>query len=405
MIIYLLYWGYTGSDVPNLRFPKYSNTIKIWKCSDFLKFFSTNSLSWDQLSYINKSNIVNLHYGLIHNGAPTLINCDKYHLPFIQSRIKNFTLCKNGDVIFADASEDTNDICKPVELVNTSNSKVVAGLHTIHARDIKNLTTLGFKGYLFSSYNFHKQVYRLTQGTKIFSININNFNNLYVGIPSIEEQNDIVSLLSKIDERIRTQNKIIKNLMLQINYIKYKLFKNYITEYSNSIKHKFDEMFIAYKKLNTSNLQQYTIGKNGIKIISNIPIYSTNSHIVFEPNSLILGLGIEEIGISINTTGCCSPIYKTYKINNSIVNTLFLSIFVNKYFFMLKNYVTKKSTRRNFEFDYKSLTNITFTLPKIEIQKKDALMIEKFYIKLQKEKDILSLYKKQKAYLLQNMFI
>ncbi len=250
-----------------------------------------------------------------------------------------------------------------------------------------------------------RQFIKYASGSTFLEISNNEIKKTKCSIPDTEEQKYIVSFLSKIDERIQTQSKIIEDLMLQINYIKYKLFKNYITEYSNSIKHKFDEMFIAYKKLNTSNLQQYTIGKNGIKIISNIPIYSTNSHIVFEPNSLILGLGIEEIGISINTTGCCSPIYKTYKINNSIVDTLFLSIFVNKYFFMLKNFVTQKSTRRNFEFDYKSLTNITFTLPKIEIQKKDALMIEKFYIRLKKEKDILSLYKKQKAYLLQNMFI
>jgi len=163
-----------------LRFSKYSEIIKLWRCSDFLKTFSTNSLSWDQLSYIDESEFKNLHYGLIHNGAPTLINCEEYQLPFMQSKIKNYTLCKNGDIIFADASEDTKDICKPVEFINIANNKVVSGLHTIHARDIKELTVIGFKGYLFSSYNFHKQVHRLTQGTKIFSINPGNFKEMYV---------------------------------------------------------------------------------------------------------------------------------------------------------------------------------------------------------------------------------
>ena len=149
-----------------------------------------------------------------------MIDCEEYLLPFIQGELKNYTLCKDGDVIFADASEDTKDICKPVEFINTSKTKVVSGLHTIHARDIRNLTVIGFKGYLFSSYNFHKQVHRLTQGTKIFSINPGNFKEMFVGIPSAEEQSDIVNLLNKIDKRINTQSKIINKLESLICSIK-----------------------------------------------------------------------------------------------------------------------------------------------------------------------------------------
>ena len=90
---------------------------------------------------------------------------------------------------------------------------------------------------------------------------------------------------------------------------------------------------------------------------------------------------------------------------HEIVDTLFLNIFANDYFSMIKNRVTQKSTRREFEFDYKELAKTLFTLPDIEIQKRDAQIVNKFYFKLQKEKDILELYKKQKAYLLKNMFI
>ena len=79
-------------NVPNLRFAKYSYIIKKWRCSDFLNTFSTNSLSWGQLSYIEESELQNLHYGLIHNGAPTLIDCEEYLLPFIQGELKNYIL-------------------------------------------------------------------------------------------------------------------------------------------------------------------------------------------------------------------------------------------------------------------------------------------------------------------------
>ena len=109
---------------------------------------------------------------MIHVGLPTLLNLKESKLPTIKegNEPKSYTLCINGDVAFADASEDTNDVAKAIELVETDGQKVVFGLHTIHGRDNKGLTEDGFKGYLFSSKVFHDQIRRIAQGTKVFSI-------------------------------------------------------------------------------------------------------------------------------------------------------------------------------------------------------------------------------------------
>ena len=183
------------------------------KVSDLLDFYSTNSLSWDKLEY-GTTNIQNLHYGLIHVGLPTMVDIDKDNLPnIIDGNVpKNYELCKEGDVVFADASEDTNEVAKAVEYYNLNGKKVVCGLHTIHGRDNKNKTVVGYKGYAFSSMSFHHQIRRIAQGTKIYSINSKNFSECYVGIPSKEEQKKIADLLRLIDERIATQNKIIEDL-------------------------------------------------------------------------------------------------------------------------------------------------------------------------------------------------
>ena len=52
-----------------------------------------------------------------------------------------------------------------------------------------------------------------------------------------------------------------------------------------------------------------------------------------------------------------------------------------------------------------ALKKIKLYIPSLEIQNKFVNKLSCFDKKIQKEKDILSLYKKQKAYLLQNMFI
>ena len=191
-----------------------------------MDFYSTNSLSWDKLEYDTDA-IQNLHYGLIHVGLPTMVDLSKDKLPNIVSGNipKNYELCKEGDVAFADASEDTNEVAKTIEFYNLNGKEVICGLHTIHGRDNQRKTVVGYKGYAFSSTAFHHQIRRIAQGTKIYSINSKNFSECYIGIPSKEEQKKIATLLRMIDARIVTQTKIIDRLQT--------LIKGNCTEYSS----------------------------------------------------------------------------------------------------------------------------------------------------------------------------
>ena len=200
-------------NVPHLRFPEFTGEWEKCKVSDLLDFYSTNSLSWEQLEY-DTNTVMNLHYGLIHVGLPTMIDLAKDKLPNIKegNMPKNFEMCKEGDVAFADASEDTNEVAKTVEFFKIAGKNVVCGLHTIHGRDNKHKTIVGFKGYAFLSAAFHNQIRRIAQGTKIYSISTKNFSECYIGLPSKPEQTKIATLLRLIDERIATQNKIIEDL-------------------------------------------------------------------------------------------------------------------------------------------------------------------------------------------------
>ena len=200
-------------NVPNLRFPEFTEEWKKVRVSNLLDFYPTNSLSWEQLDYSN-GQIKNLHYGLIHKGLPTMVDASSDLLPYIKEEIvpKSYTLFKEGDVSFADASEDTNDVAKAIEILNCNGQQIVSGLHTIHGRDNTDQTVIGYKGYAFASESFHKQIRRIAQGTKVFSVSVRNFDETYIGVPSKDEQAKIAKLLIAIDKRIATQNKIIEDL-------------------------------------------------------------------------------------------------------------------------------------------------------------------------------------------------
>ena len=187
---------------------------------DFMQFYSTNSLSWEQLSY-ESGRMNNLHYGLIHIGLPTMTDCKDNTLPYIQAPFipKQFTICKDGDIAFADASEDTEEVGKAIELYNTGSMDVVCGLHTIHGRDIMGLTVVGFKGFAFNSKYFHDQLRRLAQGSKVYSITAENIKNCYIYVPEVTEQRRIVGLLLCLQDKIKCAERELNSYEMQKQFM------------------------------------------------------------------------------------------------------------------------------------------------------------------------------------------
>ena len=189
----------------------------------FMQFFPTNSLSWEQLSY-KEGAIRNLHYGLIHGLQTRGINSAS--LPMIKNEAipKQYTLCQVGDVAFADASEDTGEIAKSVEFVDTIEGDTICGLHTIHGREIKNRTVVGFKGFAFNSCYFHNQIKRLAQGTKEFSITANNLSSCYVYLPDLETQKAIVNLLKTYEAKLLVNKRLLEHYEKQKQYLLRQMF-------------------------------------------------------------------------------------------------------------------------------------------------------------------------------------
>ena len=109
--------------VPKLRFPEFVEDGE-WietKLSNIYHFLVTNSFSRAQLNY--KEGIVkNIHYGDIHTKFSTQFDISKEQVPFINpsiplANIKAQNYCKVTDILFADASEDTKDIGKRIEII------------------------------------------------------------------------------------------------------------------------------------------------------------------------------------------------------------------------------------------------------------------------------------------------
>ncbi|TSE05867.1 restriction endonuclease subunit S [Aquimarina algiphila] len=173
---------------------------------DVLTFISTNSFSRNDLNY-EEGEVYNIHYGDIHTKFKSNFHLSSEEVPFINSnislsKISDEKLCILGDVVIADASEDYNDIGKAIEIINTNNQKIVAGLHTFLGRDFENSTIVGFKCYLFQTDYIRKQIMRIAQGISVLGISKKNLSKISFELPCKEEQQKIADFLSAIDNKI-----------------------------------------------------------------------------------------------------------------------------------------------------------------------------------------------------------
>lgn len=210
-----------GETVPKYRFKEFENDGD-WVLEPFHKVYNllvTNSFSREFLNYENGT-VKNIHYGDIHTKFSTLFDISKERVPFINpdisiERIREECYCLEGDIIFADASEDLNDVGKSIEIVNLNGEKLLSGLHTLMARQIDKKLEVGFGGYLFKSDRIRNQIQKEAQGAKVLGISGTRISNIEIYYPkNPKEQQKIASCLSSLDALITAQAEKIAQLEL-----------------------------------------------------------------------------------------------------------------------------------------------------------------------------------------------
>jgi len=341
-----------------------------------------------------------LHYGLIHKGLPTQVDVSENSLPTIKEEYipKKMSLCQNGDIAFADASEDTNDVAKCIEFANCEGQKIVCGLHTIHGRDTQNKTITGYKGYAFSARAFREQIRRLAQGTKIYSISSGNFSECYIGIPTKAEQNKIASLLLAVDQRIATQIKIIEDLKKLKSAIRAKLFSQIETSCESNIE--------IRDMLNYEQPSEYIVQSTEYSDEYETPVLTANK-------AFILGYTDEKFGIY--DKGECiilddftmdvKYVSFPFKVKSSAIKILTPKPGVDLYF--MYEYIqymglVSEEHKRHYisEIEPISIAHISFNE-----QCAISNILRSIDNRIEVSNLELSLYNKQKQYLLSQMFI
>ena len=195
-------------NVPHMRFPEFSGEWKETTLGKISEITKGSGISKDQLSEQGSPCIL---YGELY----TKYKSEIIKLVYSRTESDSSSLVKSkaNDVIIPCSGETAIDI-STARCVPFNNILLGGDLNIIRLKHDDG----GFFAYQLNGAR-KKDIARVAQGVSVVHLYGENLKHIRVYHPAIEEQKKITRLLSLIDERITTQNKIIEKLQSLISGI------------------------------------------------------------------------------------------------------------------------------------------------------------------------------------------
>ncbi|WP_315320786.1 restriction endonuclease subunit S [Prevotella aurantiaca] len=171
-----------------------------------------------------------IHYGQIYTYYGTYAYKTKSFVS--QKFAQNARKAKYGDLVIATTSENDEDVCKAVAWLGTKEIAVSSdACFYSHTMDSK------YVAYYFQTEQFQKQKRSFITGTKVRRVNVKDLAKIKIPIPSLSEQQRIVSILDKFDTLI---NSISEGLPKEIELRRkqYEYYRNALLSFNHISEHK-----------------------------------------------------------------------------------------------------------------------------------------------------------------------
>lgn len=390
--------------VPNLRFREFSFPWHQTSIKDLLSFQNGINGAPEQygkgIKYISVGDILNNDY----------ITYDKIvgSIDISQETLKNYSVTY-GDILFQRSSEIKDDIGRTNVYLDKDNTATFGGF-VIRGKKIGDYNP-SFFSFLLKSPSSRKSIVRLGAGAQHYNIGQENIKTLSFYFPNEIEQVKIANLLSKIDERIQTQSKIIEEYVILKNSLIHRFFtmdnpkvklSTILTEINIKNKNKqIDTVLSVSNKLGfIKQSEQFEDREVASDDTSNYKIVNKGDY-AYNPARINVG----SIARLINyDKGIISPMYSCFKINEKKITYTYFDMFLSSFSF--KRQLNKKlegSVRQCLTFE--GMLSMDIELPCIETQKSISNKIDMLNYKIKLESDYREALIKQKQFLLNNMFI
>ena len=392
-------------NVPHLRFPEFSGEWKETTLGKIAEITKGSGISKDQLSEQGSPCIL---YGELYTKYKSEIINEVYSRTELDS--SPLVKSKANDVIIPCSGETAIDI-STARCVLFNNILLGGDLNIIRLKHDDG----GFFAYQLNGAR-KKDIARVAQGVSVVHLYGENLKHIRVYHPAIEEQKKITRLLSLIDERIATQNKIIeklqsliKGLIDDIITLKCGQLVAFETLYSKageggtpttSNTEFYDNGSIPFIKIDDLSNKYLSANKD---YITELGLKKSSAWLI-PTHSIIYSNGATIGAISINKYPVCTKQGILGIVPNTNIDVEFL------YYFMQSSYFQKEVERVVTEGTMKTaylkdINHIKCPIPDLDRQKEISHLLSVLSLKEDVERQLLQKYQIQKQYLLRKMFI
>ena len=387
-------------NVPHLRFPEFSGEWEETTLGKISEITKGSGISKDQLSEQGSPCIL---YGELY----TKYKSEIIDVVYSRTELETSSLVKSkaNDVIIPCSGETAIDI-STARCVPFNNILLGGDLNIIRLKHDDG----GFFAYQLNGAR-KKEIARVAQGVSVVHLYGENLKHIRVYHPVIEEQKKIIRLLSLIDERIATQNKIIEDLKKLksaiaervYNCCTYQLYR--IGDVIEQVSKRNTSMSID-KVLSVSNklgfINQSEQFEDRIVASEDTSNYKIVYKDDFAYNPARINVG-SIARLKHFNKGIVSPMYICFRVKQGIVLDYLEYFFTTNYFFYEMQKRLEGSVRQCLSFE--GLCNIPIYIPNLDEQQKMGRKVSVIMEKIDIENRYLDSLKMQKQYLLRQMFI
>ena len=388
-------------NVPNLRF-SYKGDWSKRKLNEICLFFKGNGLSKSDLSNEGFPCIL---YGELYTTYKNEVISDI--ISKTNTTLSNPFLSRNNDLIIPGSGEDPIDIA--VARAIYQNDIILGGdLNILRPKSNVSAAFLSYQLNGVRRYDIAKKA----QGKSIVHLHNSDLKEVLVSIPSYDEQLHIVKLLTKIDERIQTQSKIINDLVLQKKCIISSLLKSV----QDNEKIMLKDILYDYNIKTTINNEYPVLSSTASGMYLQSEYFnkeaSSDNTIGYKiiPRGYCTYRSMSDTGLftfnmqELVEKGIVSPAYPVFSANDDYINE-FIILYLNYSSYIKKQILELKSGGTRFALPFSTLCTLKIT--KLDKEKQLSLnkTITAFERKIENEEMILKALHQQKNFLLNNMFI
>ena len=401
-------------NVPPLRFPEFTGE---WENTSLGKIGKTfNGLTGKSGSDFGQGFPYITYKSIFDNSKIDISRVEYVEITDVERKKETQNKVQYGDVFFTTSSETPDEVGMSSVLLDEVKDCYLNSFCFGYRLNSLSKTVPEYMRFYLRSQTIRKKMFVLAQGSTRFNISKSEVMGMSINIPEIEEQRKIANLLTLLDDRIATQNKIIEKLQSLIEGLSQRL----LTRNNDWVTYKLKDIAqiksgysgtqvrveTSYKVSRIETISKHYVDMQRIGYVQNIS----------ENYKLNIGDILFSNINSVQYIGNTAYIDKEYGLyhgmnllriipNTIIVLSRFLHLLlctkkaINHFQTICNKAVSQASINQT------DLGNSYFAIPPMAVQQKICRMVEVVKNKIEDERFVVTLQQRQKEYLLKQLFI